>query len=94
MHQTIGRFSRGDSVVVPEAEIILVTDGLVEPGRWRGSFVLSGRAELCDTGPYHLELTDGRHGDVIVSHVWSVACARVGTFSGCGPLRLPGPDGR
>lgn len=86
MQRTVGRFLRGDAVVGPDAEIILVRDGVAEAGRWEGSFVLSGRAELCETGPYHLELDDGRQGEVIVSHVWTVANARVGTFIGDGPL--------
>lgn len=94
MQQTVGRFIRGGSVVGRDAEIILVRDGVVEAGRWEGSFVLSGRAELCETGPYHLELDDGRHGAVIVSHVWTVASARVGTFIGDGPLVARDRDDR
>lgn len=94
MQQTVGRFIRGDAVVGRDAEIILVADGVVESGRWEGSFVLSGRAELCETGPYRLELDDGRYGEVVVSHIWTVASARVGTFVGDGPLVERRRDGR
>ena len=94
MQQTTGTLRQGDAILGSDADIILVIDPSTEPMPWYGSFVLPVGAELCEPGPYHLELADGRHGDVTVTRVRLLEYARVGAFTGDGPLWEPSPTPR
>jgi hypothetical protein len=89
MQQITGTLRRGDAIVGPDADIVLVIDLSTDPGSWYGSIVLPVGAELAEPGPYQLELADGRHGDVTMTRVRLLESAQVGAFTGRGPLREP-----
>jgi hypothetical protein len=89
MQQIAGTIRNEGQAVRDRAEVFLVIDARREPVRWYGSFLLPADTALSEPGPYHLELVDGRHGDVFVSRVRLMECGHVGGFTGCGPLMEP-----
>ena len=86
MERVMGTFRREGQVVAEKADIFLQVDVGGPCLLWYGSFELPPGAEMGDAGVYHLELVDGRHGDVTVSRPTVRSGYRYGGFTGRGPL--------
>jgi len=91
MQQIGGTFRKDGHAVADRARVFLVIDARREQIRWYGSFLVPAKAQLRQPGSYHLELSDGRQGTVLVSRVRTMQCGLVGGFVGEGPL-VPAAD--
>lgn len=88
MQHFSGNILDGNQILVESVKGILFVNA--PPDRmksWHGTFNLPTGEHIEVGGPYHLELDDGRSGEIFIKHMYSNSTGtNMAEFQGSGPL--------